>query len=88
MIRSRWKSSKINCKTHLGGECGSDHQLLVMKFYLRLPEYTKGQFQGEIHTEFIYLQKTKYIEVPGSGKVMAKFKKLHKRSNIKQQTIN
>lgn len=36
MVRSRWKSSILNCKTYPGAECGSDHQLLAMKFRLRL----------------------------------------------------
>lgn len=48
MVRSRWKSSILNCKTYPGAECGSDHQLLVMQFRLRLKNIRKPQTKAAI----------------------------------------
>ncbi|XP_071580973.1 uncharacterized protein [Temnothorax nylanderi] len=43
MVGSRWKSSILNCKTYPGADCGTDHQLLVMKFRLRLKNIRQPQ---------------------------------------------
>ncbi|XP_050293721.1 craniofacial development protein 2-like [Anthonomus grandis grandis] len=63
MVRSRWKSSVVNCKTYPGAVCGSDHNLLLRKFRLRLKriyhqcnrinmtETAKRQFQEEIQNK-------------------------------------
>ena len=33
---ARWKSSIQSAKTRLGADCGSDHELLIAKFRLKL----------------------------------------------------
>ena len=38
MIGRRWQSSLQNVKTRPGADCGSDHQLLVATFQLKLSE--------------------------------------------------
>ena len=32
----RWRSSILSAKTRPGADCGSDHELLIVKFRLRL----------------------------------------------------
>lgn len=54
MVKSRWKSSIRSCKTYPGADCGSDHQLLVMQFKVRLKN--------------IKLPQKKAINIPGSRK--------------------
>lgn len=60
MVRSRWKSSVLNCKTYPGADYRFDHPLLVMQFRLRLKnillshkviaftDSTKELFQHEV----------------------------------------
>jgi len=36
MIKKRWKTSVLNCKTYPGADCNSDHQLLVATMKIRL----------------------------------------------------
>jgi len=36
MIKNRWKTSVLNCKTYPGADCDSDHQLLVATVKIRL----------------------------------------------------
>lgn len=56
MIRSRWRSSILNCKTYPGTDCGSDHQPLVMKFRLQLknirPPHRNTSITGEAQIKF------------------------------------
>ena len=37
----RWRSSIQSAKTRLGADCGSDHELLIAKFRLRLKKVEK-----------------------------------------------
>ena len=37
----RWRSSIQSAKTRLGADCGSDHELLIAKFRLKLKEWGK-----------------------------------------------
>ena len=37
----RWRSSTQSAKTRLGGDCGSDHELLIAKFRLKLKKVGK-----------------------------------------------
>ena len=36
LCRQRWRSSIQSAKTRLGADCGSDHELLIAKFRLKL----------------------------------------------------
>ena len=36
LCSQRWRSSKQSAKTRPGAECGSDHELLIAKFRLKL----------------------------------------------------
>ena len=36
LCSQRWRSSKQSAKTRLGADCGSDHELLIAKFRLKL----------------------------------------------------
>ena len=36
LCRQRWRSSIQSAKTRLGADCGSDHELLIVKFRLKL----------------------------------------------------
>ena len=36
LCSKRWRSSKQSAKTRPGAECGSDHELLIAKFRLKL----------------------------------------------------
>ena len=38
----RWKSSMQSAKTRLGADCGSDHELLIAKFRLKLKKVGKN----------------------------------------------
>ena len=37
----RWRSSIQSAKTRLGGDCGSDHELLIVQFRLKLKKVGK-----------------------------------------------
>ena len=37
-MHPRWRSSIQSAKTRLGADCGSDHELLIAKFGLKLKE--------------------------------------------------
>ena len=37
----RWRSSKQSAKTRPGADCGSDHELLIAKFRLKLKKVGK-----------------------------------------------
>ena len=37
----RWRSSILSAKTRLGADCGSDHELLIAKFRLKLKKVEK-----------------------------------------------
>ena len=41
LCSQRWKSSTQSAKTRLGAECGSDHELLISKFRLKLKKVGK-----------------------------------------------
>ena len=36
LCSQRWRSSILSSKTRLGADCGSDHELLIAKFRLKL----------------------------------------------------
>ena len=38
----RWRNSKQSAKTRLGADCGSDHELLIAKFKLKLKKVGKA----------------------------------------------
>ena len=40
-MQPRWRSSIQSAKTRLGADCGSDHELLVAKFRLKLKKVGK-----------------------------------------------
>ena len=39
--RQKWRSSLQSAKTRLGDDCGSDHELLIAKFRLKLEKVGK-----------------------------------------------
>ena len=41
LCSQRWRSSTQSAKTRLGVDCGSDHELLIAKFRLKLKEVGK-----------------------------------------------
>ena len=41
LCRQRWRSSVQSAKTKLGADCGSDHELLIAKFRLKLKKVGK-----------------------------------------------
>ena len=41
LCSQRWRSSLQSAKTRLGTDCGSDHELLIAKFRLRLKKIGK-----------------------------------------------
>ena len=41
LCRQRWRSSIQSTKTRLGADCGSDHELLITKFRLKLKKVGK-----------------------------------------------
>ena len=41
LCSQRWRSSIQSAKTSLGADCGSDHELLIAKFRLKLKEVEK-----------------------------------------------
>ena len=41
LCSQKWRSSKQSAKTKLGAECGSDHELLIVKFRLKLKKVGK-----------------------------------------------
>ena len=41
LCSQRWKSSIQSAKTRLGADCGSDHELLIAKFRLKLKNIGK-----------------------------------------------
>ena len=41
LCRQRWKSSIQSAKTRLGADCGSDHELLIANFRLKLKKVRK-----------------------------------------------
>ena len=40
-MQPRWRSSIQSAKTRLGADCGSDHELLILKFRLKLKKVGK-----------------------------------------------
>ena len=47
----RWRSSIQSAKTRLGADCGSDHELLIAKFRLKLKTVgkTTGSFRYDLN---------------------------------------
>ena len=41
LCSQRWRSSIQSAKTRLGADCGSDHELLIAKFRLKLKKVVK-----------------------------------------------
>ena len=41
LCSQRWRSSTQSAKTRLGADCGSDHELLIVKFRLKLKRQEK-----------------------------------------------
>ena len=41
LCSQRWRSSIQSAKTRLGADCGSDHELLIAKFRLKLKKVEK-----------------------------------------------
>ena len=41
LCSQRWRSSIQSAKTRLGADCGSDHELLIVKFRLKLKKVEK-----------------------------------------------
>ena len=51
LCSQRWRSSIQSAKTRLGTDCGSDHELLIAKFRLKLKkvEKTTRSFKYDLH---------------------------------------
>ena len=51
LCSQRWRSSIQSAKTRLGANCGSDHELLIAKFRLKLKKVgkTTRQFRCELN---------------------------------------
>ena len=51
LCRQRWKSSIQSAKTRLGADCGSDHELLIAEFRLKLKKVgkTTGSFRYDLN---------------------------------------
>ena len=51
LCNQRWRSSIQSAKTRLGADCGSDHELLIAKFRLKLKNIgkTTRPFRYDIH---------------------------------------
>ena len=51
LCSQRWRSSIQSAKTRLGADCGSDHELLIAKFRLKLKTAarTTGPFRYDLH---------------------------------------
>ena len=51
LCSQRWKSSIWSAKTRLGADCGSDHELLIAKFRLKLKKVGKstGPFRYDLN---------------------------------------
>ena len=68
LCNQRWRSSKQSAKTRSETDCGSDHELLIAKFRLKLKKV------GETTRSFRYdLNKTPYVytvEVMNRSKVL------------------
>ena len=63
LCSQRWRSSKQSAKTRLGADCGSDHELLIAKFRLKLKK------SGENTRPFRYdLKQIPYKLYSGSDK--------------------
>jgi len=41
LCNQRWRSSILSAKTRLGADCGSDHELFIVKFRLKLQKVGK-----------------------------------------------
>ena len=41
LFRQRWRSSTLSAKTRPGADCGSDHELLISKYRLKLKKVGK-----------------------------------------------
>ena len=41
LCRQRWRSSIQSAKTRLGADCGTDHEILIAKFRLKLKKVGK-----------------------------------------------
>ena len=51
LCSQRWRSSIQSAKTRLGADCGSDHELLIAKFRLKLKKVRKisGPFRYDLN---------------------------------------
>ena len=51
LCSQRWRSSIQSAKTRLGADCGSDHELLIAKFRLKLKKVgkTTGPFRCDLN---------------------------------------
>ena len=51
LCSQKWRSSKQSAKTRLGANCGSDHELLIAKFRLKLKkmEKTTRPFRSDLN---------------------------------------
>ena len=51
LFSQRWRSSIQSAKTRLGADCGSDHELRIAKFGLKLKEVEKttGPFRYDLN---------------------------------------
>ena len=51
LCSQRWRSCILSAKTRLGADCGSDHELLIAKFKLKLKKVgkTNGPFRYDLN---------------------------------------
>ena len=65
LFAERWRSPIQSAKTTLGADCGSDHELIIAKFRLKLKKVRKTTrpFRYQIHYDY-------------TVKVMNRFKRL------------
>ena len=64
LCSQRWRSSIQSAKTRLGADCGSDHELLIEKFRLKLKKVgkTSRSSRYEINPLWLYSRSGKQIQ--------------------------
>ena len=71
LCSKRWRSFIQSTKTRAGADCGSDHELLIEKFRLKLKKVGKATrpFRYDLN-QIPYSGSDKYIQGISSGRVL------------------
>uniref|UniRef100_A0A670I388 Endonuclease/exonuclease/phosphatase domain-containing protein n=1 Tax=Podarcis muralis TaxID=64176 RepID=A0A670I388_PODMU len=84
LCSQRWRSSIQSAKTRPGADCGSDHQLLIAKFKLKLKKV--GKTTGPVRYNLSQIPYEYTVEVRNSGGQKASLlKRTMQRNRGKQQ---